>query len=209
MTLHPLHCTALRQPVSPPCRTKPEALRNTAWYLPACPLPQSIANTLQYWLRGDSFPLSHMIHMPFRLTACASSSPSLALFLRACPRSLACLLGQRVERKSPCTPALSRQAVVRVWSGCETHSLSSFLPLGMNPQCGPAPRRPLPRLRGGRGFGVFRGMGCFCPYGTAGGACRLRTQPSLNFNARHPGLIPALTKAHSLVPRQAQSPRRT
>ena len=51
-------------------------------------------------------------------------------------------------------------------------------------------------------------VGAFPPtLGLAGGVCLVRTQPSLYFSP-HPGLIPALTRAQSSVPRQAHSPCR-
>ena len=60
----------------------------------------------------------------------------------------------------------------------------------------PAPRRPLPQLAGGRGFGVSVGRGWLPLYVTTGGVCLARNLPTLNFKTAHPGLVPALSTAH-------------
>ena len=43
----------------------------------------------------------------------------------------------------------------------------------------PAPRRPLPQLAGGRGFGVSVGRGWLPLYVTTGGVCLARNLPEL------------------------------
>ena len=84
-----------------------------------------------------------------------------------------------------------------------------FASQGKSPQVVvPRPGAPFPEPAVEEAWGSAE-VGAFPPtLGLAGSVCPLGTQPSLYFSPPL-GLIPALTKAQSLVPRQAHSPCRS
>ena len=86
-----------------------------------------------------------------------------------------------------------------------SRSLSSlhFASQGMSPLVtDPRPGAPFPDSAVEEALGSSKVGGCSPTCGVTGGVCPLRTQPSLYFSPL-PGLIAVLTKAISLVLRQA------